>query len=152
MPYIVHARFWIQPHILLCVFAGCGAALAFSHLSNRIIAINTLRAPVEASILAAVFVALLRSRYGLMDRSKSGWIMHTYGEAMLDALPQNSLLLSHTDLDWNPTRYLRECEWKRRDTYAGNRPDVTHLNFQMIAYPWFAHQQAPCMRTQCSPG
>jgi len=143
MPYLVHARFWIQPHILLCVFAGSGAALAFSHTAKRITAIETLKIPIETSIIVAVFVALLRSRYTLMDRSKSGWIMHSYGEAILDALPQNSLLLSHTDLDWNPTRYLRECEWKRRDTYAENRPDVTHLNFQMIAYPWFARQQAP---------
>ena len=143
MPYIVHARFWIQPHILLCVLAGTGAVLAFSHLSKRVAAISANPNPIESSIVVVIFVALLRSRYSLMDRSKSGWIMHSYGEAILEALPQNSLLLSHTDLDWNPTRYLRECEGKRKDFYAENRPDVTHLNFQMIAYPWFKHQQAP---------
>ena len=53
----------------------------------------------------------------------------------MSSLPAHSLLLSHTDLDWNPIRYLRECEGVRRD-------DVTHLSFQLIPYPWFASRQA----------
>ena len=61
--------------------------------------------------------------------------MHSYGENQLASLPPHSLLVSHTDLDWNPTRYLQECHKIRAD-------DVTHLSFQLMAYPWFATQQA----------
>jgi hypothetical protein len=43
---------------------------------------------------------------------------------VLDQLPPRSLLLSHTDLTWNPVRYLQTCE--------GQRPDVTHLSLQLL--------------------
>lgn len=61
--------------------------------------------------------------------------MHRYAAAALASLPPRSLLLAHTDLDWNPVRYLRHCE--------GLRPDVTHLSFQLMPYPWFRTQQEP---------
>ena len=61
--------------------------------------------------------------------------MHTYGYQLLKSLPPHSLLISHTDLDWNPTRYLQECEAVRKE-------DVTHLNFQLMAFPWFIDRQA----------
>ncbi len=150
MPYIVHARFWIQPHILVCVLAGVGASQLSMYLQN-IISSMSLQNAFECAMIVSLYSYMLRERYSIMDRSKSGWIMHKYGEAILDSLPRNSLLLSHTDLDWNPTRYLRECEHYRTDTYElekggglkETRPDVTHLNFQMIAYPWFKKMQAP---------
>ena len=142
MPYIVHARFWIQPHILLCLLGGTGAALLFDQFSRTLQISERTSALTQISIVVFVFAFMVQSRYSTMDRSKTGWIMHTYGEAILESLPQNSLLLAHTDLDWNPTRYLRECEGTRQDYYAKGRPDITHLNFQMIAYPWFAKKQA----------
>jgi hypothetical protein len=186
MPYIVHARFWIQPHIILCILAGVGAhsllkyIQSFFYVQPTPSATNTntnthtnthTRDMIEISVIILLYSFLVSSRYTVMDRSKTGWIMHKYGEAILDTLPRNSLLLSHTDLDWNPTRYLRECEHHRQDYYYEGssssknmnddyshayvsklnkktmkkryrpRPDVTHMNFQMIAYPWFKEMQ-----------
>ena len=52
---------------------------------------------------------------------------------MLNGLPARSLLLSHSDLHWNPSRYLRTCEHRR--------PDVEHVSLQLLPYPWFARQK-----------
>ncbi|RQM10949.1 hypothetical protein B5M09_008453 [Aphanomyces astaci] len=66
------------------------------------------------------------------NHSKSGVVMSSYGNALLDTLPPHSVLLSYTDINWNSVRYLQECEHKR--------PDVTHLNFQLMPYSWFSRQ------------
>ncbi|RHY28945.1 hypothetical protein DYB32_005577 [Aphanomyces invadans] len=62
----------------------------------------------------------------------SGVVISSYGNALLDTLPPNSVLLSYTDINWNSVRYLQECEKKR--------PDVTHLNFQLMPYSWYSRQ------------
>ncbi|CAM9741979.1 unnamed protein product, partial [Choristocarpus tenellus] len=54
-------------------------------------------------------------------------------QAILSSLPSGALLLSHTDLDLNPVRYLRVCE--------GARSDVTHISLQMMPYPWWERVQ-----------
>ena len=36
-----------------------------------------------------------------------GFALRSYARAILAQLPNNSLLLSHTDLTWNPVRYLQ---------------------------------------------
>lgn len=90
---------------------------------------------VEWAFVIGVLATVLHTRFALMDRSTSGWLMHRYAEATLQSLPPKSLLLSHTDLDWNPMRYLRECQ--------GVRKDVTHLSFQLMPYPWFKTAQKP---------
>jgi hypothetical protein len=36
-----------------------------------------------------------------------GLSVQSYGETVLAQLPNNSLLLSHTDLTWNSVRYLQ---------------------------------------------
>ncbi|CAN0290455.1 unnamed protein product [Discosporangium mesarthrocarpum] len=50
-------------------------------------------------------------------------------------MPKGALLLSHTDLNLNPARYLQVCE--------GTRQDVTHVSLQMVPYPWWNPVQAP---------
>ena len=83
-----------------------------------------------------------------MDRSMSGWTMHQYGSSILTALHQNSsnpmssneshntnelhkklpiLLLAHTDLNWNPVRYLLSCE----STEKTNWSHVQHISIQV---------------------
>ena len=65
----------------------------------------------------------------LQNRSTTVLGVGQYGHAILDSLPQRSLLLSHTDLNWNSVRYLQSCE--------GLRPDVVHLSLQLL--PYVAH-------------
>lgn len=62
--------------------------------------------------------------------------MSEYALAVLQNIPldQASLLISHTDLDWNSIRYLRLCE-----KYAP-QPMLTHVNIQLLPFPWFQDQ------------
>jgi len=87
-------------------------------------------------VLIGLLAVIVSTRFSLMDRSRSGWVMHRYAQSALRSLPPKSLLLSHTDLDWNPMRYLRECEGERAD-------DVVQLSFQLMPYQWFRAAQQP---------
>lgn len=184
MPFLVHARFWMQPHILLCVLAGTGSqvlvvkaeSFIFSSFFSSSSLSPSLPTPtrddnftttftrastsMQVLVVTAVFTLFLNRYFATMNRSHTGWVMQKYGQHQLDSLPAFSLLASHTDLDWNPTRYLMECEGKRNAYYSGGGggnddessdghvngdgdDEVTHLNFQLIAYPWFKDRQAP---------
>ena len=67
-----------------------------------------------------------------MDRTDAT-AMSDYGKSILDSIPsENSLLISHTDLDWNSVRYLRSCE--------GVKPNIVHVSAQVMPYPWFQRQ------------
>ena len=124
MAYEVHARFWMQPHLLVCVMAGAGAAAMAARAPKPLpAAVLALCVCVVASRVAALWPALDFSAVA---------VLATHGAAALAAVPEGGLLLSHTDLHWNPARYLRACE--------GARPDVTHLSLQLLPYPWFARQ------------
>ena len=90
---------------------------------------------LDWAVAGALLSALLYGRLEEADRSSAGWTLHKYAAAVLDSVPTNGVLLSHTDLDWNPVRYLRQCQ--------NVRPDVVHLSLQMMPYPWFNVRQAP---------
>ena len=140
----------MQPNIVLYILMGVGSCVLSNFVSLRIeramrteSSTQTERTPhsrgspvqlLDLTIVVAVFSALMFHRFALQDRSKSGVVLRQYASLALSSLPSSALLLSHTDLDWNPVRYLRHCE--------GQRPDVTHLSFQLMPYPWFAHKQA----------
>eukprot|EP00750_Incisomonas_marina_P013886 INCI17561.3.p1 GENE.INCI17561.3~~INCI17561.3.p1 ORF type:complete len:685 (+),score=92.39 INCI17561.3:1325-3379(+) len=87
-------------------------------------------------LVAAAFLGVRRSRM-FRARHLSGdsptVSVGRYGRNLLELLPKDSLLLSHTDLNWNSVRYLQNCE--------GLRPDVVHLSFQLLPYPWFSETQ-----------
>lgn len=127
MPYLVHARFWMQPNIILCIFAGFGVNIFLSNIYKMINSqlVNNL---MDYSLSLLVLLLILQDRYSIMDRSLDGWVMHRYGLQVMNSLPRNAVLLSHTDLDWNPIRYLQHCQHIR--------PDVTHLSFQTMPFPW----------------
>jgi len=121
MAYAVHSRFWMQPNLLLCMYSGLGSMYVLKFAP---------KVPVRALSLLIVF-GLLFLRYPHADRSDASF-NSSYGKAILDSLPGNSLLLSHTDLDWNTVRYMRLCE--------GIKPNIVHLSAQLLPYPWFQRQ------------
>jgi hypothetical protein len=59
---------------------------------------------------AAVNVVLPRNA-SVFLRSPAGLSVHSYGSTILSQLPEDSLLLSHTDLTWNSVRYLQVGRW-----------------------------------------
>ena len=141
MAYAVHARFWMQPLMLVAILSSVGIATIEHAILSIVMSSNSpsiYSKQVYSSVHFLITICLLsficNQRWHRIDRSSSGWIMHRYGQELLSSLPQNSLLLAHTDLDLNAVRYLRECE--------GMRSDVSHLSFQMMPYPWFAKVQA----------
>ncbi|CAM9708487.1 unnamed protein product, partial [Ectocarpus fasciculatus] len=145
MPFAVHSRFWMQPNILSSVLSGVGVAVAFGKLFNLMIFRAEKASLLTVSIL---LVSIVSSRVELLNHSVDGWIMHSYGEYIIrsvtkSASDRNELLLSHTDLDWNSVRYVRTCE--RVGTYSPNvnSEPITHLNFQLMPYPWFPTNQEP---------
>jgi hypothetical protein len=131
MPYGVHARFWLQPNILICIFIGFGISFIQEKIT-KIIQITEGKL-FEVFVIAVVLALVVNLRFPLMNKSNDGNMIQLFGQNILDSLPKNAILLSHTDLDWNSVRYLRDCEGKRRD--------VTHLSLQIMPYPWFHRQQ-----------
>lgn len=129
----------MQPNIVICLLMGIGAGTCLELLLYVITIGKKYKIPtfinitIEFTIVTIIMTLIMRYRYDYLNKSQNGWIMHKYGQSKLDSLPPHSLLLSHTDLDWNPVRYLSHCE--------RFRPDVTHLNFQLMPYPWFKRQE-----------
>lgn len=100
MSRAVHARFWMQPNLLVCIAAGGGLGvvvnfitarclrgrLSSSRIGKRFVAVTiaamTLALPV---VLMAVLVHhqwdVMYNRGAWSDRS-DGWTMHLYGQVM----------------------------------------------------------------------
>jgi len=183
-PYGVHARFWMQPSILVCSLVGVGAASVAAFLtaalpgsqsrgggaisSRNDVGKKNIRKPppkttnknksttttdtatslphtesassrfkslLDVALSGLLLAFVVGGRFQEQDRSVGGWALHKYASAVLASVPADGVLLSHTDLDWNPVRYLRQCEHER--------PDVIHLSLQLMPYAWFLKQQGP---------
>ncbi|ETW00206.1 hypothetical protein H310_07603 [Aphanomyces invadans] len=130
----IHSRFWMQPNMVIAMFLGIGLARMQGNVVRSLpsfLPTWTSRFVVIASSLGLVGLQM-STHYPQSNHSKSGVVISSYGNALLDTLPPNSVLLSYTDINWNSVRYLQECEKKR--------PDVTHLNFQLMPYSWYSRQ------------
>ncbi|CAK4672536.1 hypothetical protein LEN26_007105 [Aphanomyces euteiches] len=130
----IHSRFWMQPNMVIAILLGIGLARIHANITKG----TPSWLPNATSSAAILFSSLalvgsqIWTHYPISNHSKSGVVISSYGQAILDTLPPNSVLLSYTDINWNSVRYLQECEKKR--------PDVTHLNFQLMPYSWFQRQ------------
>jgi hypothetical protein len=139
MAFNVSSRFWMQPNMIMCLYATAAfegvcrllPPFLFQVTSiSRYASLRQLRYTV--TFLALVGVAT-RSTANFDDQNRRDAVFNVeYGRAILNSLPPDSVLLAHTDLDWNTARYLRNCE--------NMRPDVVHLNAQLLPYPWFQRQ------------
>ena len=172
MGYEVHARFWIQPNMIVAIFVSISvdrfisAVLPVSPPSSSSSSMLLQYLPKEraASYLGRVFLLLVFVGGMIHNRrdpssplfsydeessssSVGGWIFHDYATALLDVIPSDSILLSHNDLNWNTVRYLQTCE-EKRSSHDGNNDDdgVIHLSIQLLPYPWFVRRQPPTQR------
>jgi hypothetical protein len=116
----IHARFWQQANLIVCLLAGAGLAwLARPALTWAPIA--TLAVALPAFGLQ-VGVNRAAQDHG-QDRAVSD-----FAEALLRPLPQDALLITKGDLYWNAVRYKQVCE--------GIRPDVRILDLELLKAPW----------------
>lgn len=123
MPYAVHARFWMQPNIVFTVLASAGVAAVLDWVTQYVTVdrvsnghgVDTSKSSLSLSsfsisgtlqmLLVSVFLSfVLQDRFALMDKSVEGWVLHNYSDFILESLPQNSMYITHTDLDWNSAR------------------------------------------------
>ncbi|KDO22096.1 hypothetical protein SPRG_12083 [Saprolegnia parasitica CBS 223.65] len=132
LPRAIHSRFWMQPNLVIAIFLGLGLARMHASLNAKVFAFLA-RAGAVVSALGLIYMQL-SAQYPTANHAKKGNVIAAYGNALLDTLPPNAILLSYTDINWNSVRYLQECEQKR--------PDVMHLNFQLMPYHWFQRQHA----------
>lgn len=145
MPFEVHRRFWMQPNLILCTWVGIGISIILNFIKMKMsskiddASNNKVQVIMFCFYLAAMFLKgnkwyeqheLMFNVYG---QGPLGNYFELHGQAILNTIPKNSLLLSFTDLNWNSIRYLQACENKRLD--------VTHLNFQIMPFPWFEKTQ-----------
>ena len=136
MGFAVHARFWMQPFVPVCVLAGVGCAHTAAAAAAFLRAPRWVLSAVEVAAVVAAGTYMVQQQHAQLDRSGAAdAVMRAYAHAALASLPPRALLAAHTDLDWNGARYLRTCE--------GARPDITHVNFQLMPFPWFAPRQQP---------
>ena len=125
--YGVIARFWQQPTVIVCAWAGLGLAAVATWLTRSPSAWRPLTA--AAAPMVAVLAVGLQIGLHYTDRDQSdNDEVEAYGRAILESLPRDALLISLGDLDTNTIRYLQLCE--------ALRPDVRVVDRAMLSYPW----------------
>jgi hypothetical protein len=117
----VQERFWQQAFLVLAALTGIGLtqlARVFPVARNAVVAVLALTLPA----------ALAAWHFGAMDQSRHTFF-RDYGEALLESLPPNALLLITSDEALGSVRYLQQIEGKRRDVRA--------LPTGQLTRPWF---------------
>jgi hypothetical protein len=127
----VHARFWMQPNLIVFAYFGIGI------VSLATVVSASFPSFIKSNISSIVTVVVASLQFGSwfhnMDQSEN-WYLQNYANALLNTIPKNSLFLTNYDQQWTASRYLQICEKKR--------PDVETLNLSMMTFQWF-HVQRP---------
>lgn len=123
--YGVVARFWQQPLVWMCAWAGLGFAACAAALERSIGA--RWRVALVTSAAAAFVLLQLGLHYDDQDQHENTVVVD-YGRSILESMPSDALLVSLGDLDTNSMRYLQLCEQVR--------PDVRVIDRAMLHYSW----------------
>lgn len=130
----VSSRFSMQPNTIVAIWLGMGLVACshwlMHHHSRSKLLVQAFRYGVCSLLVSHQLSSGFHSLYQEHWRED---VIRSHGERILHALPENALLLSYTDINWNAIRYLQLCEGQRRD--------VTHLSLQLMPFPWFSRRQ-----------
>lgn len=132
----VHQRFWMQPAVISNLLAGVGlayfslCAYSFFYRSSKFNGFKVV-VTIVAALLSVFAMYKQYSEYHYMSdfSGENGLYFNKYAKALLEPLPQNSIVLINYDMQWTAIRYLQQCE--------GHRPDVIAINLSMMTYEWF---------------
>mmetsp|Transcript_22180 Transcript_22180/g.68136 ORF Transcript_22180/g.68136 Transcript_22180/m.68136 type:complete len:738 (+) Transcript_22180:98-2311(+) len=125
--YGVHQRFWMQPMIIFCIFAGASVAGA-SALTFDSPVWRTLRRAGSFAVAVSVVLMQLRRNFAMSDQS-GNYIFRDHSRNFLEHLEEDAIALINWDQLWTSVRYTQQCE--------DVRPDVTSINLSMMTYKWF---------------
>uniref|UniRef100_A0A7R9WJN7 DUF2723 domain-containing protein n=1 Tax=Pseudictyota dubia TaxID=2749911 RepID=A0A7R9WJN7_9STRA len=130
MAYAVHSRFWMQPSLILCVFSGTGIAVVLSSLDIG----KKAKTCLGRILLLATYIHCAHQHFHSMDKSGSnGMVLSDYGNAILDTIPPNSLLVAHTDLDWNTVSFKKQYS-QIHYLFCGEDFSLLHLFFLSLFF------------------
>ena len=117
----VQERFWQQAVLVLAAFMGLGLAQATELLPRG-------KRLAAAFLAIAVPLGLAVANFREMDQ-RGHTFFRDYGQALLDSLPRNAVLLLTSDEAIGSVRYLQQID--------GYRRDVSVLPTGQLASPWF---------------
>ena len=103
----VHARFWMQPNVIMFALAGVGL--------NKLVGMVEKQVGISAKfgvygiqvLLCCVLLHRLSITFPAMNQSDNVFFKG-YATSILESLPQNSLLLINYDQQWTSIRYAQE--------------------------------------------
>jgi len=126
----IHARFWMQPNIILFVWMGVG--LVWS--SQRLASCTCTSLSSSISIfLSILLVSCQLWRWSYMMDQRSNQYLEQYARGILESLPPKSLFFTNYDQQWTASRYLHVCEHVRSD--------IPFINLSMMTFWWFYRQR-----------
>jgi len=122
----VQSRFWIQPNLWFCAWAGLGLAQLFLWL------------PPNLRLLKFLVPLVLIWTQGLLnfhaENRRHQTAFRDYAVTVMAPLPTDALLIVRGDLAWNTARYLQAVE--------GYRPDLRLVHWNLLRAPWLKEQVA----------
>ena len=129
----IHARFWMQPNILLFVWVGVGLLCLSQAVACRLSTPSSSALPAALVALEGLLVvAQVWKWLPLMDQRENRYLEH-YARGILESIPPKSLFFTNYDQQWTASRYLHVCE--------GVRPDLPFINLSMMTFWWFYRQR-----------
>mmetsp|Transcript_47218 Transcript_47218/g.78654 ORF Transcript_47218/g.78654 Transcript_47218/m.78654 type:complete len:442 (-) Transcript_47218:83-1408(-) len=121
----VFARFWMQPNILVLIWAGVG----FAEIHRRIPLHWKRRLKIALIGLALSPAAYhIITNWQTMDQS-GNLVVLKLGQSVLKSLPPRAILLTKGDIFVNALRYVQQCEHFRED--------VSILDQELMSLDWF---------------
>eukprot|EP00040_Diaphanoeca_grandis_P019148 m.100896 g.100896 ORF g.100896 m.100896 type:complete len:653 (+) comp27284_c0_seq1:96-2054(+) len=135
----VQERFWMQPNLVLALFAGVGF-----HTINKVLRRKQSGIGFVAPCLAVLLLsAQIGKNYEERNESSNVYIQQ-FGHVLLKGLPQDAILLTLGDLPGNAARYVQTCE--------NVRPDIKLIDLEMMTYEWYLPMLAKSFPGVVFPG
>jgi len=118
-------RFYMQPNMLVAVMTAASLAAATTVLPGGS-SVRTAAGWLVCTISAGMQVGL---GWAEMDLQRTNVAIKAYGLALVEGLPETSVVLTKGDLTIYPTRYVQAC--------LGVRPDVVVMDQEVMGYDWY---------------